>query len=1145
MSLILIISIVIRLLAMGWSIVLLRRMKDWRMGFLTLMLALMALRQILTLLTEKKSWPVSTAPVTELPGLLVSVMAFLTVFFLGCIIIERQQAEEEIQKQHDANTKLAVIDKEQRELQDWINTFDTFVGKFDVNGIGIIFNKAPLEASGLTMDEVVGKYFPDTLWWSHSAREQAKIVECFARAKAGLPSRIETNFRNAAGAAVPIIFNCQPVMDDAGSVKYVTAEGKIIVEELKLRNALQEEKENLEKRVTERTSALVSVNERLTREISERKQAELALLESENFFSGTLNAMLTFVAVLEPDGKVKFINNTPLEKAGVSLNDVKGKMFHDAFWWQYSEQARQQIKEDIKICATGKTLVHDIEFQTAKGELLWIEYSMHPIYDENGKIKYLVPEGRDITERKQAEDHIQHLQSVLKAIRDINQLIVHEKNRQKLLQGVCDILNQTRNYKLIWMGVPLEGVQRVVPVAQAGFEEGYLKTIKISCDDSASGRGPTGTAIRSGTPSIMRDIAGDPRYEPWREEALKRGYTSSIAIPLVYKSRVFGALNVYTVLPDAFDEEEIDLLVEVGQDIALALHNIEMAEERQRAEVRLHKSEARLAAILDLAADAIISMNEEQCITLFNQAAEKIFGYREQEVLGKPHDILLPDHLVANHRQLIENFAGVTFPTGEMGKASQEIFGKRKDGSTFPVDASISRLVLGEETTYTVILRDITALKKAEALLLGRNTVLEKLAMGAPLLEVLSVLVEISEKNSPGMLSSVLLLDKEKKHLLHEAAPSLPDFYNEAINGLKIGPDVGSCGTAAYTGKRVIIEDIMTHPNWIGFRELAQKAGLRACWSEPIVSSTDQILGTFALYYREPRLPDSSELEFIKSTSHLAGIAIEKKQTEEALQRAYDGLEIKVAERTRELALANIQLKEMDRLKSEFLATMSHELRTPLNSIIGFVGIILQGITGEINEEQKKQLSMVYGSAKHLLSLINDILDLSRIESGKMEVSVQKFKIEEVISKVAQTLSPMISQKGLQLVTNIPATGPELLNDRKKILQILLNLVNNAVKFTNKGEIKIDCTMDNHNVRVSISDTGIGIKEENMSCLFEAFRQADGTAQRRYQGAGLGLYLCRMLVTLLNGEIWAESQYGKGSRFTFTLPVSYRERKAT
>lgn len=233
----------------------------------------------------------------------------------------------------------------------------------------------------------------------------------------------------------------------------------------------------------------------------------------------------------------------------------------------------------------------------------------------------------------------------------------------------------------------------------------------------------------------------------------------------------------------------------------------------------------------------------------------------------------------------------------------------------------------------------------------------------------------------------------------------------------------------------------------------------------------------------------------------------------------------------------NIKIKELERLKSEFLATMSHELRTPLNSIIGFVSMILQGISGDINEEQRKQLSMVHSSSIHLLNLINDILDISKIEAGKMSFSKDRFNIKDVISEVVQNVSPLISKKEVKLITEIPDEIPEVYSDKTRVFQILLNLVSNAIKFTEKGEIRIKCEVDGDKLKISVSDTGKGIKEEDMETLFEAFRQISGSARRRYQGAGLGLYLSKKLVTLLGGEIWVESEYGKGSTFTFTLPL--------
>lgn len=282
------------------------------------------------------------------------------------------------------------------------------------------------------------------------------------------------------------------------------------------------------------------------------------------------------------------------------------------------------------------------------------------------------------------------------------------------------------------------------------------------------------------------------------------------------------------------------------------------------------------------------------------------------------------------------------------------------------------------------------------------------------------------------------------------------------------------------------------------------------------------------------------EQNFAGSVADLAALALEIAQHEQArrmLETAREELEARVAERTRELQEANEQLKELGRLKSEFLATMSHELRTPLNSIIGFTGILRQGIAGELNAEQLKQISMVYGSAKHLLTLINDLLDLSRIESGRVEIQREPFRCEEVIAEVIASLAPALAGKALKLVSDIPAPLPEVRSDRKRIFQILLNLANNGVKFTEEGEVRIRCVARGEALEFHVTDTGIGIKPENMALLFEAFRQVDGSARRSYEGAGLGLHLSRRLAGLLGGDIRAESEYGKGSRFTLRLPL--------
>jgi PAS domain S-box-containing protein len=265
----------------------------------------------------------------------------------------------------------------------------------------------------------------------------------------------------------------------------------------------------------------------------------------------------------------------------------------------------------------------------------------------------------------------------------------------------------------------------------------------------------------------------------------------------------------------------------------------------------------------------------------------------------------------------------------------------------------------------------------------------------------------------------------------------------------------------------------------------------------------------------------------------------ERKRAEDEVLMLNLSLERRVEERTAELAAANGQLKELDRLKSEFLATMSHELRTPLNSIIGFSSILRQGMAGPLNEEQQKQIDLVRGSARHLLLLINDLLDLSRIESGRMELASEDFDLAGVLTEVESVLAPMVTQRGLSYATRGAESPVRLCSDRQRIYQVILNLANNAVKFTERGGVTVECEASAEEIRVCVRDTGIGIKPENLPLLFEAFRQIDGSARRVYEGTGLGLHLCRKLLDMLGGTIGVESVYGQGSCFTVSLPRTF------
>lgn len=274
----------------------------------------------------------------------------------------------------------------------------------------------------------------------------------------------------------------------------------------------------------------------------------------------------------------------------------------------------------------------------------------------------------------------------------------------------------------------------------------------------------------------------------------------------------------------------------------------------------------------------------------------------------------------------------------------------------------------------------------------------------------------------------------------------------------------------------------------------------------------------------------------------------ERKLVEEELNKHRKHLEELVEERTaeikrinQELRHANISLQEADRLKSIFLASMSHELRTPLNSIIGFTGILLMGLSGELSDEQKKQLTLVKSSAHHLLELINDLLDISKIEAGKAELFCEEFELSSLITESVQNISVGAIEKGLELYLKIPS-GIILFSDKRRVKQILINLLSNAVKFTSQGSVTIAAKILKEKfLQMRVTDTGIGIKKESLNRLFQPFQQVDASMTKKYEGTGLGLYLVKKLTNLLGGEISMKSEYGKGCEFTFNIPLKYED----
>jgi PAS domain S-box-containing protein len=748
----------------------------------------------------------------------------------------------------------------------------------------------------------------------------------------------------------------------------------------------------------------------------------------------------------------------------------------------------------------------DIEFRVvhSSGKIRHIKGDAVIIRDDDGAPLRAVGMNYDITDQKRAEQELIQRAAELQTVAEVSTSAATVLDPDELLQDVVDLTKE--NFSLYHAHIYLiddagETLELAAGAGEAGRQmvaEGW--SIPADSETSLVAR-----AFRSREGVIVNDVREAPDFLP---NPYLPDTRAEMAVPMLVGERVVGVLDVQSEQVGRFTQEDVNIKTTLAEQVATALDN-----------ARLFAEQRRLTAILNNSEDFIALTNLQGGITYINPGGMDMLGYENlEEIMTKA----IPDfHTPEDTARVLEEGIPVAMEKG-IWRGENRL--KHREGYLIPVDQTVFviRNDEGEVQNLATIMIDVTEQKEAERQLRQRaaelQTVAEVSTSAATVLEpeeLLQEVVDLTKEDFDLYHAHIYLIDDEGK-ALKLAAGAGEAGQQMVAEGWSIPANSETSLVArAYRSREgVIVNDVREAPDFLPNPHLSDT---RAEMAVPMIVS-DRVLGVLDVQSDKVGRFTQQDVNIQTTLAGQVATALDNARLFQEAQQVAD------------------RLREVDRMKSEFLANMSHELRTPLNSILGYTQLLLLDLEDTLPQESMEDMQSIHLNGQHLLSMINDILDLAKIEAGRLNLNFEALEIGTLLESVQASNSGLFLDKPIEMVIDMEEDVPAVWADSVRMTQVLNNLVANAVKFTDEGKITIRAYQVDDGVNIEVEDEGIGINEEDMDKLFERFRQIDGSYTRRAEGTGLGLPITRHLVEMHGGVITVESEVGVGSTFTIHLP---------